>query len=48
MVYNPRIHKAEVQLDNAVGKHGRHSRRAENRRRELERVRDPCNRGGKL
>jgi hypothetical protein len=39
-----RIRKAEAQLDNAVRRHGRNSRQAEKRRRELERVRDQCGR----
>ena len=43
-----RMRKAEAQLDNAVRKHGRHSRQAERRRQELNRVRDQCNRHGKL
>jgi hypothetical protein len=43
-----RIRKAEAQLDSAVRKHGRNSRQAEKRRRELDRVRDQCNRRGRL
>lgn len=43
-----RIHKAEANLDVAVRRHGRHSRQAEKRRMELERVRDQCNRRGRL
>jgi hypothetical protein len=43
-----RIRKAEAQFETAVRKHGRHSRQAETRRRELDRVRAQCNHGGKL
>ena len=42
-----RIRKAESQFDNAVRKHGRHSRQAEKRRQELDHVRDQCNRHDK-
>ena len=43
-----RIRKAEAQLDQAIRRHGRKSPQAEKRRRELHRVRDQCNRHGKL
>jgi hypothetical protein len=39
-----RIRKAEAQLDDAIRKHGPHSRQAEKRRHELERVREQCGR----
>jgi hypothetical protein len=39
-----RIRKAEINLDNAVRRHGRNSRQAEKRRMELERVREQCGR----
>lgn len=37
-----RIHKAELNLDKEVRKHGEHSRQAEKRRHELENVRESC------
>lgn len=37
-----RIHNAEARLQNAISKHGEHSRQAEKRRRELEEVREHC------
>lgn len=43
-----KIRAAEARLDNAVRKHGRRSRQAEKRRQELDRVRDQCNRRGRL
>src|SRR5580700_6283733 len=36
------IHKAEENLEKAVHKHGEHSRQAEDRRRQLEEVRERC------
>ncbi len=36
------VHKAERNLENAVRKHGEHSRQAEKRRHELEEVRERC------
>ena len=36
------IHKAEENLEKAVRKHGEHSRQAEQRRQELEAVRERC------
>ena len=36
------IHKAEVNLDKAVHKHGEHSRQAEEKRHQLEAVRARC------
>ena len=36
------IHKAEENLEKAVRKHGEHSRQAEQRRHELEAVRERC------
>jgi hypothetical protein len=39
-----RIHKAERNLQNAIRKHGERSRQAEQRRRELEEVREHCHR----
>jgi hypothetical protein len=36
------IHKAEQNLDKAIHKHGEHSRQAEDRRRQLEEVRERC------
>lgn len=37
-----RIHKAEMNLQKAVQRHGEHSRQAEKRRRELDKARDNC------
>ena len=37
-----RIRKAEQNLDNAVRRHGEHSRQAEQKRRNLEQVRASC------
>ena len=37
-----RIHNAEARLQNAIRRHGEHSRQAEKRRRELEEVREHC------
>jgi hypothetical protein len=37
-----RIHKAEQNFNKEARKHGEHSRQAEKRRHELERVRDNC------
>ena len=37
-----RIHKAEENLRRAVDRHGEHSREAEQRRRELEEIRNRC------
>jgi len=37
-----RVHKAERKLDDAIHKHGEHSRQAEQRRRELEDARAHC------
>jgi len=39
-----RIHKAEMNLQQAVSRHGEHSRQAEKRRRELDKVRESCHR----
>lgn len=39
---NRDIHKAEENLERAVHKHGEHSRQAEERRRQLEEVRERC------
>ena len=39
-----RIRKAEDQLQQAVRRHGEHSRQAENKRRDLERARASCHR----
>ena len=36
------IHKAEENLEKAVRKHGEHSRQAEERRHQLEEVRERC------
>jgi hypothetical protein len=36
------IHRAEENLEKAVHKHGEHSRQAEDRRRQLEEVRERC------
>jgi len=38
------IRKAEAKLHDAEGKHGEHSRQAENKRRDLENVRARCHR----
>lgn len=40
-----RIHKAEEKLQNAIRKHGEHSRQAEQRRHELEEARERCHHG---
>lgn len=40
-----RIHKAEDKLQNAIRKHGEHSRQAEQCRHELEEARERCHRG---
>lgn len=40
-----RIHKAENRLQNAIRKHGEHSRQAEQRRHELEEARERCHHG---
>jgi hypothetical protein len=40
-----RIHNAEAKLQNAIRKHGEHSRQAEQRRRELEEARGRCHHG---
>lgn len=40
-----RIHKAEDKLQNAIRKHGEHSRQAEQRRHELEEARERCHHG---
>lgn len=39
-----RIHKAEMNLDKAIHRHGEHSRQAERRRRQLEEARERCHR----
>ena len=39
-----RVQKAEQSLDNAVRKHGEHSRQAEQKRQRLEEVRANCRR----
>lgn len=39
-----RIRNAEAQLQQAVRRHGEHSRQAENKRRNLERARESCHR----
>jgi hypothetical protein len=36
------IHKAQQNLDKAIRKHGEHSRQAEDRRRQLEELRERC------
>ena len=36
------VHRAEQNLDKAMRKHGEHSRQAEDRRRQLEEMRDRC------
>ena len=40
-----RIHRAEDKLQNAMRKHGEHSRQAERRRHELEEARERCHHG---
>lgn len=37
-----RIHKAEAKLQQAISRHGEHSRQAQKRRRELEQTRASC------
>jgi hypothetical protein len=37
-----RIHKAEQNLERAIRRHGEHSRQAEQRRHQLEEVREHC------
>lgn len=39
-----RIRKAEANLQQAIRRHGEHSRQAENKRRALERAHDTCHR----
>lgn len=39
-----RVHRAEMQLQQAVQRHGAHSRQAEQRRHELEQARASCHR----
>lgn len=39
-----RIHRAEENLEKAIRKHGEHSRQAEQRRHQLEEVRERCHR----
>lgn len=39
------VRKAERNLDNAIHKHGEHSRQAEKRRHELEEARERCHMG---
>jgi len=39
-----RIHNAEANLKREIDRHGEHSRQAEKRRHELERVRESCGR----
>jgi len=39
-----RVRKAEIQLQQAVQRHGERSRQAENKRRNLERARESCHR----
>jgi len=39
-----RIHRAEESLERAIRKHGEHSRQAEQRRHQLEEVRERCHR----
>ncbi|HKV93612.1 MAG TPA: hypothetical protein VJW20_13780 [Candidatus Angelobacter sp.] len=41
-----RIHRAEDKLQNAIRKHGEHSRQAEQRRHELEEARERCHHHG--
>ena len=40
-----RIHNAEAKLQNAIRRHGEHSRQAEQRRHELEEARERCHHG---
>jgi hypothetical protein len=40
-----RVRKAENALNNAIRKHGEHSRQAEQRRRQLDEAREQCHRG---
>lgn len=37
-----RIHRAQVRLERAIRRHGRHSAQAERRREDLERARQSC------
>jgi 3-hydroxyacyl-CoA dehydrogenase len=39
-----RVHKAEMQLHQAVQRHGEHSRQAEKKHRNLEQIRATCHR----
>ena len=39
-----RVRRAEIQLQQAVQRHGEHSRQAANKRRNLERARESCRR----
>lgn len=39
------IHKAEANLKKAVDRHGEHSKQAEEKRHQLEEVRERCHRG---
>jgi hypothetical protein len=39
-----RIHRAEENLERAIRRHGEHSRQAEQRRHQLEEVRERCHR----
>ena len=39
-----RIHRAEENLEKAIRRHGEHSRQAEQRRHQLEEVRERCHR----
>jgi hypothetical protein len=40
------VHKAEQNLEKAIQKHGEHSRQAEDRRHQLEEVRERCHMRG--
>ena len=40
------VHKAEERLERAIQKHGEHSRQAEDRRHQLEEVRERCHMRG--
>ena len=40
------VHRAQQNLDKAIRKHGEHSRQAEDRRRQLEEVRERCHMRG--
>ena len=40
------VHRAEQNLEKAIHKHGEHSRQAEDRRRQLEEVRERCHMRG--